>query len=105
MHETSTYIDEEEDVGADVLLLDRFGLLGCAGVAVQQPPVALHVTLRQPQLDHLDDHVVRDQFARIHEILGLLSGGSPVLNLVSQQIANRDVHEVVLCTKSKKSSS
>ena len=90
------HVDEQEDVGADVALLDRLGLRRRARVPVEEPASALHVRLAETVHDHVDDNVIRHEVTRVHETLGLLARRRALRDLLSKQIAHRDVHEAVL---------
>lgn len=82
-------LNGEHDVELDSVLLQEFGLSDRAGHSIQDIAV-LAVALGQALFHNAQDHVVRNQFARIHEGLGLPAHGGAVLHGGTQDVTGRD---------------
>src|SRR4051812_15816888 len=74
-------------------LVERLGLLGVAGEAVEQEAV-IALTVVHAAQDHPDDHLVGDEVSAVHVLLGLLAEVGALLDLRAQHVARRDVGQV-----------
>ena len=95
-HCAAGHRDEDENIWPDSLLLDGICLPSAARVTVQQPAMFPHVCLAQAVGDHLDHHLIGHQVACVHVLLGFLPSRRAGLDLGTQQVAHRDVHQAKL---------